>query len=377
MAQEQRDQFAYDLKWQEIEFVQERGRLFDNVESLLSSLAADGVPMAICGMGSKEYIETVLTHCNIKHYFQYIYHRIDGLSKSQVIRNLLQEINLQPDECIMVGDSLTDISAAKENGLPFIGVSYGYGSNDIKEADAIADNVLQLKYLLYRFMIFEKIGRDIKLYRKPVVIGINGVDTSGKTEFSNNLQNYLEKRGYHTQLIHVDDFHQPRSVRIKDCSPEGYIANAFDLTNLSEILAEMKSKPTDKHIELLDLETDTYTNKRHYRTGDETVVIIEGVLLYRPPIDDLIDYKVFLDISFDEVLRRASVRDVPKYGEEFLQKYIDRYIPAQKIYLKQFSPKENCHLLVDNNNFNKPMYKMNTPHYNTKKVSPNFDTHSQ
>ena len=139
----------------------------------------------------------------------------------------------------------------------------------------------------------------------------------------------------------------------------------------------MKSKPTDKHIELLDLETDTYTNKRHYRTGDETVVIIEGVLLYRPPIDDLIDYKVFLDISFDEVLRRASVRDVPKYGEEFLQKYIDRYIPAQKIYLKQFSPKENCHLLVDNNNFNKPMYKMNTPHYNTKKISPNFDTHSQ
>lgn len=360
MTEEQRQQFAYDLKWREIEFVQERGRLFDNVESLLSSLAADEIPMAICGMGSKEYIETILTHCNIKHYFKYIFHRIDDLSKSQVIKNLLKERNLQPDECIMVGDSLTDISAAKENGLSFIGVNYGYGSNDITAADAIADNVLQLKYLIYRFMIFSKIERDIKSYKRPVVIGINGVDTSGKTEFSNNLQNYLEKRGYHTQLIHADDFHQPRSVRINDSSPEGYIANAFDLTTLSELLADIKSKPTDKQMDLLDLGTDTYTNKKHYQTNDETVVILEGVLLYRPPIGGLIDYKVFLDISFDEVLRRAAVRDVPKYGEEFLQKYIERYIPAQKIYLKQFSPKENCHLIVDNNNYNKPMYTVNT-----------------
>jgi uridine kinase len=88
---------------------------------------------------------------------------------------------------------------------------------------------------------------------------------------------------------------------------------------------------------------------------------VEGVLLYRPPIDNLIDYKVFLDISFDEVFRRAVARDVPKYGEEFLQKYIKRYIPAQKIYLKQFSPKEKCHLIIDNNNFKRPLYKVNTP----------------
>lgn len=357
MTQEQREQFAYDLKWQEIEIVQERGRLFDNVENLLSSLAADGIPMAICGMGSKEYIEAVLIRCHIKHYFKYIYHRVDGLSKSQVIKNLLKERNLQPDECMMVGDSLTDITAAKENGLPFIGVSYGYGSNDITEADVIADDVLRLKSLIYQFMIFSKIERDIKLYKKPVVIGINGVDTSGKTEFSNSLQKYLEKRGYHTQLVHVDDFHQPRSVRIKDSSAEGYIANAFNLIKLSELIAEMKSKPTDKQINLLDLDTDTYINKKHYTSNNKTVVIVEGVLLYRPPIDGLFDYKVFLDISFEEVLRRAVVRDVPKYGEKFLQKYIERYIPAQKIYLKQFSPKDNCHLIIDNNNFNKPIIR--------------------
>ena len=68
-----------------------------------------------------------------------------------------------------------------------------------------------------------------------------------------------------------------------------------------------------------------------------------------------IEYKVFLDISFDEVIHRARLRDVPKYGENFLQKYHERYIPAQKIYLNQFSPREKCHLIVDNNNYNKPV----------------------
>lgn len=177
MTPEQREQFAFDLKWREIELVQERGRLFENVEGLLSSLAADGVPMAICGMGSKEYIEAVLTRCDIKHYFRYICHRIDGLSKSQMIKKLLKDSNLQPDACIMVGDSLTDMTAAQENGLLFLGVSYGYGSGDIAEADAIADDVLQLESLIYRYMVFSKIERDIKSQKRPVVIGINGVDT--------------------------------------------------------------------------------------------------------------------------------------------------------------------------------------------------------
>ncbi len=355
MTQAQREKFAYDLKWREIEIVKERGRLFDHVEELLSSLASDGIPMAICGMGSKEYIETVLTRCNIKHYFQDIRHRIDGLSKAQVLKYLLKERNLQPDECIMAGDSLTDITAARENGLPFIGVRYGYGSHDIAEADAIADDVPQLKSLIYQFLIFTKIEREIKFRSRPVVIGINGVDTSGKTEFSSALQKYLGRRGYHTELIRVDDFHQPRAVRSKDGSAEGYIANAFDLEKLSALIAEMKSKPTDRQIDLLDLDTDTYSNKKHYSSNRETIIIVEGVLLYRPPLDDLLDYKVFLDISFDEVLRRARARDVPKYGEEFLQKYMERYIPAQMIYLKQFSPKEKCDLIVDNNDFHKPI----------------------
>jgi uridine kinase len=51
----------------------------------------------------------------------------------------------------------------------------------------------------------------------------------------------------------------------------------------------------------LDLDADTYTNRVTFEIKDNTVFILEGVLLFRPPIDGLIDYRIFLDVSFDDV----------------------------------------------------------------------------
>ena len=107
-------------------------------------------------------------------------------------------------------------------------------------------------------------------------------------------------------------------------------------------------------VDLLDLDTDTYTNTKTFEVTGNTVMIVEGVLLYRMPLDDLFDYRIFLDVSFDEVLHRARERDVPKYGEVFLQRYTDRYIPAQKLYLDEFRPKEKCQIVINNNDFQKP-----------------------
>jgi phosphoglycolate phosphatase len=186
------------------------------------------------------------------------------------------------------------------------------------------------------------------------VIGVNGVDASGKTIFALELDNYLRSRGIHTAIIHADDFHNPRAVRIADSSPEGYINNAFDTAQMAALIRELKQGSKNISINLHDLDTDAYTNNRTFVVTGNTVIIVEGVLLYRPPLDALFDYRIFLEVSFDEVLRRARERDVPKYGEIFIQRYINRYIPAQKLYLDEYEPKERSQLVIDNNDFLKP-----------------------
>ncbi len=354
MSSDERAKFREELRWREIEVVKEQGRLFDGVESMLASLSADGVTLAICGMGSKEYIDTVLTRCNIKQYFQFIYPRVEGLTKSQVLANLLAETKQAHAHCLMVGDSITDLAAARDNELPFIGVSYGYGADDIDSADEMAYDVTQLHGIILRYLMFSKIERDICNLGKSAVIGINGVDTSGKTMFSKALHNYLKCKGYSTLLLHIDDFHNPRSVRSIDNTPQGYIDNAFDLSRIVEILTEIRNG-INRQIDLLDLDTDTYSNTKELIADENTIVILEGVLLYRPPIDQFFSYRIFIDINFDEVIRRVMVRDVPKYGQEILRRYKERYIPAQKIYLSKYSPKTKCDMVINNTDFNRPI----------------------
>lgn len=354
MTQEQKLDFEYQLKWSEIEAVRTQGRLFEGIEELLSSLYGAGIDLAICGMGSKEYIEAVLKRCGIGSYFKYIYYRKAGRTKSEAVKQLLKEARVNPDQCIMIGDSLTDLTAAEKNDVPFIGVSYGYDADLLSEAEVIANRVEQLNTLIYWHLIYQRIQRDLCAYEKPVVLGINGVDTSGKTTFAVHLAAYLKRRGLDVQLIHLDDFHQPKRVRNVEDTPEGYLRNAFDLYRLEDLLSVLKTEQRNLQLDLLDLDRDTYTNRQTFRSSGETIILVEGVMLYRPPVDPFFDYRVFMDISLDQVLKRAKERDVPKYGPEIIEKYMKKYIPAQKMYMEKFSPKQRANLVINNDDYNRP-----------------------
>ncbi|MFZ5354679.1 MAG: hypothetical protein ACOZCL_18405 [Bacillota bacterium] len=196
--------------------------------------------------------------------------------------------------------------------------------------------------------------------KKARLIGINGVDTSGKTQFAMGLEQHLKSVGYKTLLIHMDDFHNPSRIRRMGDNPiDSYINNAFNLQLLEKELLEpfrLKGR-LDRKLTLLDLDKDTYTLEKEFTADEDTIVILEGVLLYREPIDKYFDIRVFLDISFDEVLRRAEIRDVPRYGIEFLDRYRTRYIPIQQRYLDECKPLERCQFVIDNTDYHKPVLR--------------------
>ena len=73
--------------------------------------------------------------------------------------------------------------------------------------------------------------------RRARIVGVNGVDTSGKTCFAQSLAHFLQARGHHVALVHVDDFHNPRAVRAQGADPvRSYINHAFDLSRLERAL---------------------------------------------------------------------------------------------------------------------------------------------
>lgn len=209
--------------------------------------------------------------------------------------------------------------------------------------------------------IFAKITSELLGKVKGVIVGINGVDCSGKTTFTTRYSEYLASLGIKNTVIHIDDFHNPLKLRRKgENEIDAYYENAFNYEQLINELFEPLKKhgSIDKEVLCLNLDTDKYENIRNYQIDEETVILVEGVLLFRPPLIEYLDKKVYLHVDFEEVLKRAAARDVPKYGEAFLDKYKNKYIPIQKRYLQEYSPEAICDILVDNNDYMSPKLKV-------------------
>jgi len=204
--------------------------------------------------------------------------------------------------------------------------------------------------------IFNKVINEL-INNEKRIIGISGVDTSGKTFFTNTLSRFLTAKNIRNEIIHIDDFHNPLKIRRQgENDIDAYYNNAFNYSQvISEILEPLRDMGNvDKEVLCLNLDTDKYENVKRYCIDMETVLLIEGVLLFRPPIAEYLQGKIFLHISFDEVMRRAEIRDVPKYGIEFLDRYKTKYIPIQKRYLREYEPEKNCDIFIDNNDYLNP-----------------------
>jgi len=206
-----------------------------------------------------------------------------------------------------------------------------------------------------RTLIFRKIIDEIKKKNagRALVVGISGIDCSGKTNFARNFEKFLLHEGCKTQTIHLDDFHNPKQVRYAGESPiDDYYNRSF---NIREIIGRLlqpihNGQNISEYITLLDINSDSFSVNRKYEIDRSTIVIFEGVFLFRNELAEYMDYKVFLDIPFDESFNRAARRD----GAELLRKYGSKYHPTQKRYLKEFPPDKTADIVVDNMDWNKP-----------------------
>ncbi len=138
-----------EIKYQEERLIPKKGELYEGIKDMLSSLSENGYDLSICSNGRKEYIELVLETTDIKKHFSNIRGNEPGKSKADQLKDLLK--CLEGTDSIMIGDRYHDIEAAKEAGIPSIGVAYGFGRKEVESADFIADEPLEV------FNIIQKI----------------------------------------------------------------------------------------------------------------------------------------------------------------------------------------------------------------------------
>lgn len=207
---------------------------------------------------------------------------------------------------------------------------------------------------MYRKRVFDKIVdriNDHKASHRPYVVGVTGVDTAGKSQFAQDLQEHLESHRYPVTLISVEDFSNPSCIRQQGkCQVGDYYQLAYDFKHMKNKLLKPLREQQSLNVVMshLDLSTDRYDTIKHYRVMPDSVVIIEGAFLMQEEVAPYIDFNIHLHLSLDKVIDRVEKHDVPRFGIGVLAEYERCFLPAQKAYLKRYPPEIHADMIIDN-----------------------------
>ena len=129
--------------------------LYDQLEESLKLIKDHGCKLAIATLKKEEFAIQLFENIGLIQYFDTIRGMSDGdsLTKSNIIDLCINDVGIRDRrEAVMVGDSIGDFLGAKESGIDFIAVTYGYGFNkyDHQEGEVQrCDNLIQVaKYII-------------------------------------------------------------------------------------------------------------------------------------------------------------------------------------------------------------------------------------
>jgi|TARA_B110000003_G_scaffold120634_1_gene123088 phosphoglycolate phosphatase len=128
-----------------------RSRLYDGVKEGLDYLKSKGYLLGCVTNKAEQFTNPLLKKMGIYNDFRLIISG-DTLDKKKPdplpLLHGANFFNMQPNECLMLGDSVSDVRAARAAGFDIICMSYGYNhGNNIEDEnpDLVIDSMDQLK----------------------------------------------------------------------------------------------------------------------------------------------------------------------------------------------------------------------------------------
>ena len=132
-------------------------RLYPGVQDALDTLAQRGFSMGVCTNKPEALSIDVLKSFNLSKYFRAVVGGDTLPEKKPAGEHVLETARRTAPKysrAILIGDSQTDISAARNAGIPVIAVDYGYRTIPVTElgANVVITNMRELPPLLEHFL---------------------------------------------------------------------------------------------------------------------------------------------------------------------------------------------------------------------------------
>ncbi|MGN4422544.1 HAD family hydrolase [Bacillus cereus group sp. MYBK30-1] len=123
-----------------------KGALYPNVKEVFSFIKENNCSIYIASNGLTEYLQAIVSYYDLDQWVTETFsiEQIQSLNKGDLVKNILKKYDIK--EAAVVGDRLSDINAAKDNGLIAIGCKFDFAQEDeLAHADLVIDDLMELK----------------------------------------------------------------------------------------------------------------------------------------------------------------------------------------------------------------------------------------
>jgi histidinol-phosphate phosphatase family protein len=201
-----------------------------------------------------------------------------------LFRRAIDELPIDKDRSVGIGDSLRDVGAARALGIWSYGVRTGYGCRDsgrypggaLPVPDLMFENVVEavdfcVGYRALAEPIVSAMREHPKRGSAPFVVAVGGPSRAGKSVVSHALLRTLREQGHDCLLVRLDDWIVPEADRPADCDA----AARHRVNLLPEIVRGLRAGQTVT-APGYDPATRGAGSAVSYDPAGKTVIILEG-----------------------------------------------------------------------------------------------------
>ncbi len=122
------------------------GALYPNVKKVFTYLKENNYSIYIASNGLTEYLTAIVSYYQLDNWITETFsiQQIQSLNKSDLIESIIHKHGITKGA--VVGDRISDINAAKDNGLTAIGCNFDFArADELSQADQIIDDLTELE----------------------------------------------------------------------------------------------------------------------------------------------------------------------------------------------------------------------------------------
>lgn len=186
---------------------------------------------------------------------------------------------------------------------------------------------------------------------EALLVGISGIDASGKGYVAAKLAASLEQRGLRCGVINADGWLNLPQIRFGgEDKARHFFENAFRFDEMfSRLIQPLKATLSIDITADQVQETAADFHSHQFKFIDLDVILLEGIFLFRNEFRPHFDLTIWIDCDFDVALRRAIARGQEGLAREAtLTAYETIYFPAQRLHFEIDDPRSSADVIFPN-----------------------------